>query len=876
MDDASSVADRRVHFAQSCILILDHDVVIPNHHQSSGPGAIFRALHPRNLAMHLPINVGSWAGNHPRRMSSGDDALPSLGIEEASPTSSPAASPRLSLRTPYLNGKKPAAIVSPVEPPLRSCLKPSQTDDQPPVSPVSPTIPGGFFQSPPSPTLTRGRSLSSAISPRLRQSQSPPLPPPNIPTEVIPLQECCITCVSATDLARSMGNAYRISWSAAAAAKKKRDDAEERVDILAGLKRAPYSLKWGSMLDGVDENAADEDEIDDGYGRPLEDESSDEPHSTSCPPGSPRAFDPLSKLDGTNRLPKSSSTSSLNKDWAPQKYYDAEDDEEDLFPLPSPSLSGHATPLTVSPASSTSHLPDVSGAPNGNPPSAKTHLVPPSTAFGLPTIAGSVSGSPRANSMSSAASVSSGGSGTSRKSGHSNQDHAAHRPSPLREASSSDITSSITSGDPYRKHAGSPGPVYTSVNTRKAGTPSLTSSSASGSSRTGSSRVWTTSFVPPPLPTRSHAATSHATTRKLAPAEGTGKSPLTLGAGIVASKVPSISAGSSSSKPPLPTKAEVDRGERVHPPPMPTYSGAQREVVIVASSKREKDSKRDRGGLQDEKPKGLPTDGNRGKAKEKVGKELPPLPPSSTIPSRPALATLQPPSSQGTPRTHSNSSESTPVASRAPSIGPGSSSRLPLTSDTYQDTVNSKSSSRGPPRTSETLAQDLELGRIATATQGTIRANSRPLPTRSNSLNAFSSPAYSDDDKLGPLTSPTITPKKKRASATAAGLLQPAGAGTNLRVSMGWSAAETTPDDPPGSPSAATSASTDSRDRSSSVEPRRRSRRSSTTSDTSAGGDGGSAGGNPRTRSSSIRRLWKGIGNMAGGLGAAAGAVHVT
>lgn len=202
-------------------------------------------------------------------------------------------------------GARKNSLVSPVEPmpPPRSCLKPTHQEVPPLSPPLSPVPPGGFSHSPPSPVLSRRRSPSSSY-PTPFPSNTAPLP--SIPTEIIPLRECCPTCNSATELATASGNAYKISWSAGAAAKKKRDDAEERGDILAGLK----PMKWGTNL-----VTSPEEEADDGFAKPIAADDSDDDAitATACPPGSVHAIDPLAKLDGTMHIPKSSSTSSLNK-----------------------------------------------------------------------------------------------------------------------------------------------------------------------------------------------------------------------------------------------------------------------------------------------------------------------------------------------------------------------------------------------------------------------------------------------------------------------------------------------------------------------------------------------------------------------------------
>lgn len=301
------------------------------------------------------------------------------------PTHTLSASTSLTRNRPSIQG----VATSPTEPlPPRSCLK--ATDSQ------SPPIPGSYFSNggsqPPSPTLTRGRSISSVTSSsnyHVRSHASPPPPPqhppPHIPTEIIPLRECCEACKTATQ--EALAAAYRISWSPGAAAKKKRDDAEERGDILAGLKRSGgCEIKWGDSLEGMDE--------DDGFAKPVVDgDEDDEEEDVPVMTHGKHLLDPLSKLDGTSSFSRNSSTSTINKDWAPEKYYDHGEDEEDLFPLPSPKGS----PALGSPASSSVNLPSqrpispLMPAEDGYRPAHR-----PNSSLGvpLPTIAGSLPSSP--------------------------------------------------------------------------------------------------------------------------------------------------------------------------------------------------------------------------------------------------------------------------------------------------------------------------------------------------------------------------------------------------------------------------------------------------------------------------------------------------
>lgn len=170
--------------------------------------------------------------------------------------------------------------------------------------------------------------------------------------ETAPLSDCCVVCQTTTDLALQMGPAYKIHWSPGAAAKKKRDDAEEQKDILDGFKR--NCQKWREIIP---------DEVeDDGFSNPLvdaedvevndEDEDSDESKKRT---GARRV---LSKLDGLNaNTARHLSDAKINKTWQPNKYYNDEDDEDDLFPLPSPITS----PRLGSPNVSSSNLTENKG-----------------------------------------------------------------------------------------------------------------------------------------------------------------------------------------------------------------------------------------------------------------------------------------------------------------------------------------------------------------------------------------------------------------------------------------------------------------------------------------------------------------------------------
>ncbi|KAG8891246.1 hypothetical protein FRC00_014035, partial [Tulasnella sp. 408] len=498
-----------------------------------------------------------------------------------------------------------------------------------------------------------------------------------------------------------MGNTYKISWSPAAAAKKKRDDAEERGDILAGLKRA-CNYKWNRVLDGED----GEDEEDDGFGGPISDESEECAglHATSCPPGSAAALDPLSKLDGLSRSP-AASTSSLNKDWTPDKYYDSEDEDEDLFPLPSPSMSPQPSPVTGSPASSATHLP-ASARPisplvpthGGFPPVSRSYF--PGQPSLLPPIAGSAPASPATGSArSSVASLSDAGSGRSRGSG---QSHHSRGPSPIHVAASTNAA---------RQHLD---------------TPSIATASTGSSSRTGSSgRMWTTSFVPPPLPTRKDLQT-----RKLVGAEGTSKSPL-LASGS-SSKSTNLNATAAAK-----LKGERDRGERANPPPMPTYSGAQREFLIVASSKdRERERERERASASQQP---------RQRTKESADKALPPPPPLKDPASTPSSETP---------------SDSTPVSSRH-----GSFSRRTGASpyDDYEEAM-----------------VDLTLSRVPTATvlNTPKSARSQYSAQEDDQLGPLTSPVTSPAKvrRGGSISQQQQQPTPPRT------MLKRAGSGQNLKV----------------------------------------------------------------------------------------------
>ncbi|KAG8930624.1 hypothetical protein FRC01_002477 [Tulasnella sp. 417] len=629
--------------------------------------------------------------------------------------------------------------------------------------------------------------MSRSSPPPNSVSTSPPPAPAHhlcIPTEIIPLQPCCDTCSEATDLAYSMGNAYKISWSPAAAAKKKRDDAEERGDILAGLKRA-CNYKWDRVMDGVD----GDDESDDGFGGPPTEESDGCPglHANSCPPGSAAALDPLSKLDGLSRSP-AASTSSLNKNWSPDKYYDSGDEDQDLFPLPSPSMSPQPSPVTGSPASSATHLPS-SARPisplvptHGAYPPVSRSYMHGQPSLGLPPIAGSAPASPAAGSArSSVASLSDAGSGRSRGSG---QSHHSRGPSPIHVVASTNAA---------RQHLD---------------TPSIATASTGSSSRTGSSgRMWTTSFVPPPLPTRKDLQG-----RKLVGAEGTSKSPL-LASGST-SRSTNLNATTAAKM-----KGERDRGERANPPPMPTYSGAQREFMIVASSKdRERERERERASAS-QQPKQ--------RVKESGDKPLPPPP------------LLRDPASTSS---SDNPSDSTPVGSRH-----GSFSRRTNGGSLYDDY--------------EEAMSDLSLSRVPTAT-----VLNTPKSTRSQ---------YSaqEDDQVGPLlTTPVTSPAKARRGGSISqqqqqpqptpprATLKRAGSGLNLKINTSSR---------PSALEEAVAAAASSREG-------RQHRRSSTADVVDESGVlvGASRGGDSsRNRASSIKRLWKGIGNITNGIGAAAGAL---
>lgn len=217
----------------------------------------------------------------------------------------------------------------------KSCIKTSVSS---PNSPPLQHLPGSF----PFASTTSHHSRTPSVSPTPSSSLSP------FATE--PLLACCPTCNETTDLALQLGPAYRIQWTPGAAAKKKRDDLEEQRDILSGLKI--NCQKWREVLPDEAEQ--------DGYANPLdyddevvlsdeEDEAKDRQQQSAC-----RV---LSKLDG---LSSNCSKHRLNKDWTPDRYYDTQDNEDDLFPMPSPVVSPSPrllTPISGSPNVSSSNLP---------------------------------------------------------------------------------------------------------------------------------------------------------------------------------------------------------------------------------------------------------------------------------------------------------------------------------------------------------------------------------------------------------------------------------------------------------------------------------------------------------------------------------------
>ncbi|KAG8982489.1 hypothetical protein FRB90_006751 [Tulasnella sp. 427] len=451
-------------------------------------------------------------------------------------------------------------------------------------------------------------------------------------------------------------------------------------------------------------------------------------------------------------------------------------------------MSPQPSPVTGSPASSAVHLP-ASTRPisplvptqDKFPPPVRTYMGQPM--LGLPPIAGSNPGSPAPGSTrSSATSVSDAGSGRSRGSAQSLHSHG---PSPIR------VTASTNAA---RQHLDSN---------------SIATASTGSSSRTGSSgRMWTTSFVPPPLPTRKELQT-----RKLVGADGTSKSPLLTSTSASRSTNLNTTAAAK-------LRGERDRGERAHPPPMPTYSGAQREVMVIASSKD-----RDR---NPPPPTTSTSTSTKQRSKDSGDKPLPPPPPMRDPASTP---------------TSESPSDSTPVGSRNASVARRNGG------SPYDFEV-------------EDVSVDLTLSRVPTATV---------LNTPKSARSYYSGP---EDDDLGPLTSPITSPAKPRRGGSISQQqpqpqpwsLNRAGSGQSM-VKVGSSTTSK-----PSTLEEAVAAAASSR------EGRQQHRRSSTadvvdetgvlvSASRSGGGD------STRTRPSSIKRLWKNIGSITNGIGAAAGAV---
>lgn len=221
-------------------------------------------------------------------------------------------------------------------------------------------------------------------------------------------------------------------------------------------------------------------------------------------------------------------------------------------------------------------------------------------------------------------------------------------------------------------------------------THSITSSGSSGAGR-----VWTSSFVPPPLPKRTSPLV----------AAGQGKHKL-----------------SSSDNMLITRSIPKERGERAHPPPMPSYSGVQKQMVIVASSKDKPPPQQ-----QQQAPYQPP------RKEGSSDKRLPPIP------------------------SVSNSLEATPVASRT---GTFNAAKVASASSATSSTPRSQSRD---PKWEDDL--DDALARIPTVTQ---RSGHRE-----------------EDDVPGPLTSPYTSPKKSHRSISSTPKVT-SSASMNLRPTPTW------------------------------------------------------------------------------------------
>ncbi|KAG8942437.1 hypothetical protein FRC03_003200 [Tulasnella sp. 419] len=502
-------------------------------------------------------------------------------------------------------------------------IKPTLTVKVPSFSPrhkqshvTSPTAPGP----PPTGILKRSSSVSSnhsieskATSPtrqRGRATSGSSSPPP----ETVPLTECCDDCLPAVQLAQRLGDKYKVTWTPGALAKKKRDDAEEQRDILAGLKQ-PCLIKWAELQRQAEENNPDGDQdactVDDGED---DDECGSKP-SSACVSLQELAEahqpDALSQLDGTKNKSNIRSSFSSNKDWSPTKYYNSQDDEDDLFPLPSPKL----TPPGTSPTSSQTNLATPVSPSDRSLPSGS--LAPPTSYHaGLsPIVSANTS---RAPSRASTSSVSS-----------STQSHS-RRHSPLVP---------LTSNHLHLPHDDS-------LHSRQPSDPSVTARSKSSrnstSSTNSSAMVW--QFVPPPLPTKNGAHHPRPSRSGLTPAENTTSalreakraaaqkdpSPLTLVSSRNTITPASAKGSTQGSSKPLPQPAAgvgingLLTSERANPPHMPTYSGKQREIVVIASSSPSKKTPAPSASTSSKVSSPTPTTPKGG-----AGKSLPPLPPSS-------------------------------------------------------------------------------------------------------------------------------------------------------------------------------------------------------------------------------------------------------
>ncbi|KAG9003411.1 hypothetical protein FRB94_003119 [Tulasnella sp. JGI-2019a] len=576
MDTAQQL--RHVRFDAFCILIPDEPC-----EQEASTG-IWRALAP--VKSLLPQGWVGSLGGHARRTSSSERSAGEDGV-----MISPKAG-RLSLNG---RGRRLSAASQPPVDAPRPCLKTAQS---------SPAVPGAFPSSP----LTETHFTQSIASFPTSSSLS------STPLATEPLHECCVTCNPTTDRAVQLGSAYRIPWTSGAAAKKKRDDSEQQRDILDGFKSNCQA--WRDVLPDEEEQ--------DGYAKPYEDEDdeavslSDDEDESSDSKHRKGKFGVLSKLDGiTASTPRHRRD---NKDWQPDRYYDTQENEDDLFPLPSP----------------------VASPRHGSPSVSSANLVDEVQAFGfstLPTIPGSLTtsrnGSEDGRHSASPSPLrnffSENGDGydealddtigkasslrvplnTSPSKANSNLPKPQPRISiPPSSSQSSLVDQSLAPGSvlssahqlsvlsavPSQQQPARFTPDSMSKPKIKGGppaSPSITSSSSRSVSSTGSSgRMYQSGgFVPPALPTSGRRSVGKIMLER---AEGTGRSPLVAPNAPIShdrkrESAPSAGRGmasSSGSVGAVPTSSTSHARPMEPPnPKMPTYSAAQREVVVIASSR---------------------------------------------------------------------------------------------------------------------------------------------------------------------------------------------------------------------------------------------------------------------------------------------------